>query len=99
MICGSSLARDNIEGGEDKPCSRMVQMKSMVVPVDDPNLFTISTATPNVKLAPLPPAIKITLSALFTKFGVLPYGPSKLALNVLPGFFSAKLCRSLVKPS
>jgi len=48
------------------------QTKSIVVWEDSPSFFTISKATPNVNDAPLPPAIKITLSAVLTKFGVEP---------------------------
>jgi hypothetical protein len=36
------------------------------------SFLTMSRATPNVKDAPLPPAINITLSAHFAKFGTVP---------------------------
>lgn len=54
-----------------------------------PSFLIISSAMPNVNEAPLPPAMRITLSAVLEKFGMAPYGPSIEALKIASGFFIA----------
>jgi len=61
----------------------------MVVFVEVPSFLSISKATPKVKEAPLPPAMRIILSADLVRSGVAPYGPSIDARNDTPGFFFA----------
>lgn len=55
-------------------------------------------ATPTVKVAPLPPATRITCSN-FAKLGRVPYGPSHEAVRRAPGLFDARENKSLVNPS
>jgi hypothetical protein len=55
-----------------------------------PSFLAIPKATPKVKEAPLPPAIRMTLSAAFAKLGTAPYDPSNEARRLAPGYFTAK---------
>lgn len=55
-------------------------------------------ARPNTNEAPLPPAMSTILSNCIGSENV-PYGPSTEAHSLPPGFATAYLCRSRVKPS